>query len=127
MHTVQEEEELAELDVVLLPRLGLFSRIGRGHVELHVLDLPITQAADQVVGLSTYDLPVSDEGPPHCSGANEGSPSTGPPLRDPLRTPHPRPHTPPSQSPTWWIPSPFQPLTLGASLRQTVQSPKDHL
>ena len=34
-----------EPEVVLLPRPGLFSRIGRGHVKLHVLDLPITQAA----------------------------------------------------------------------------------
>ena len=66
MHTVQEEDELAELEVVLLPRPGLISRIEGGHVELHVLDLPITQAASQVIDLSTGDLRVSDEGPPHC-------------------------------------------------------------
>ena len=79
MHTVQEEDELAEAEVVLLLRPGLFSRMGRGHVELQVLDLTITQAADQVVGHSTCDLPVSDEGPPYCWGVNEGAPSTRPP------------------------------------------------
>ena len=79
MHIVQEEDELVELEVVLLPKPGLFLRIGQGHVELHVLDLPITQAAGQVIGLSTCDLPISDEGPPHCYGASEGSPLTGPP------------------------------------------------
>ena len=72
MHTVQEEDELVEPEVVLLPKPGLFSRIRRGHVELPVLDLPITQATDQVVDLNTCDLPVSDEGPPYCCGANEG-------------------------------------------------------
>ena len=66
MHTVQEEDELAEPDVVLLPRSGLLSRIGRGHVELYVLDLPMTQVAGQVVDLSTGDLPVSGEGTPQC-------------------------------------------------------------
>ena len=108
MHTVQEEEELAELDVVLLPRLGLFSRIGRGHVELHVLDLPITQAAGQVVDLSTGDLPISDEGPPHCWGVNEVASSTEPPPGGSLQTSHPRPHTPP-RSPARRSPSPLQP------------------
>ena len=82
MHTVQGEDELAEPEVVLLPRPRLFSRIGQGHVELHVLNLPITQAADQVIGLSTCNLYVSDEGPPHCCGASKASPSTGPPPGD---------------------------------------------
>ena len=44
MHTIQEEDELAKLEVVLLLRPGLFSRIGQGHIELHVLNFPITQA-----------------------------------------------------------------------------------
>ena len=62
VHTLQEEDELTEPKVVLLPRPRLFSRIGQGHVELHILDLPITQAVDQVVDLNTGDLPVSDKG-----------------------------------------------------------------
>ena len=66
MHIVQGEDELVEPDVVLLSRPRLFSRIGRGHVELYILDLPITQMVGQVVDLSTGDLPIFDEGPPHC-------------------------------------------------------------
>ena len=94
MHIVQEGDELAEQEVVLLPRPGLFSRIGGCHVELPVLDLPITQVASQVVDLSTGDLPVSDEDPPHCWGVNKGALSTGPPLGSSLQTSHPRLHTP---------------------------------
>ena len=85
MHTVQEEDELAELEIVLLPRPELPPGLRRGHVELHVLDLPI----DLAVGLSIGDLPRSDEGPPHCCGASEGSTSTGPSPGDLLQTPHP--------------------------------------
>ena len=70
MHTLQDEDELAELEVVLLPRPELPPGLRRGHVELHVLDLP-------------------DKGPPHCCGASEDSPPTRPPLGDLLRTPHP--------------------------------------
>ena len=87
MHTVQEEDELAALEVVLLPRPELPPSLRRGHVELHVLDLPIYPAVD----LSTGDFPRFDEGPPHCCGAIEGSPSTEPPPGDLLKTPHPRP------------------------------------
>ena len=108
MHIVQEEEELAEPEVVLLLRPGLFSRIIQDYVELHILDLPITQVAGWVIDVSTSDLPVSDEGSPHCWGVNEGAPSTEPPLGGSLRTSHPRPHTPP-WSPTQQISSPLQP------------------
>ena len=100
MHTVQEEDELAEPEVVLLPRPGLFSRIGTGHVELHVLDLPMTQVTGQVVDLSTGDLPISGEDTPQYWVVNEGVLSTGPPPSGTIRTSHPRPHT---------IPSPLQP------------------
>ena len=84
MHIVQEEDELAELEIVLLPRLELLPGLRQGHVKLHVLDLPVSPA----VGLSTGDLPRSDEGPPHCCGASEDSPSIGRPPGDLLRTPH---------------------------------------
>ena len=108
MHTIQEGDELAEPEVVLLPRPGLLSRIGRGHVKLYILDLPITQAAGQVIDLSTGDLPVSNEGPPHCWGVNEGALSTRPPLGGCIRTSHPRPYTPP-QCPARRISLPLQP------------------
>ena len=91
MHTVQEEDELAKLEVVLLPRPELPLGLRWGHVELHVLDLPINPVVGQVVGLSTSDLLRSDEGPPYYCGASEGSQSTGPPLGDLLRTQHHRP------------------------------------
>ena len=52
--------------VVLLPRLGLCSRIGWSHVKLHVLDLPITLAANQVVDLSPGDLPIAYEDTYQC-------------------------------------------------------------
>ena len=82
MHTVQEEDELAELEVVLLLRPELPPGLRRGHVELHVLDLPIDPTVNQVAGLSIGDLPRSDEGPPHCCGASESSKSTGTPPSD---------------------------------------------
>ena len=109
MHTVQEEDELAESKVVLLPRPGLPPGLRRGHVELHVLDLPMNPAIGQVVGLITGDLPKFDEGPPHCCGASEGSPLTEPPSGDLFRTQHPRPRTPSSQSSSRRISSPLQP------------------
>ena len=67
-------------EVVLLPRLGLFSRIGWSHVELHILDLPITQTTDQVINLSPGNLPMPCEDTPQCWVVNEGMPSGGPPL-----------------------------------------------
>ena len=85
VHTVQEKDELAELEVVLLPRPELPPGLRQGHVELHVLDLPIGLA----IGLSIGDLLRYDEGPPHSCGATEDSPSTGPPPGDLLQTPHP--------------------------------------
>ena len=85
MYTAQEEDELAELEVVILPRPELPPGLRKGHIELHVLDLPI----DSAVGLSTGDLPRSDEGPPHCCGASEGSLLIGPPPSELLRAPHP--------------------------------------
>ena len=96
MHTVQGGDELAKSEVVLLPKAGLFSRIGRGHIKFHVINL---QAAGQVIDLSTGDLPVSGEDTPQCWVVNEGAPSTEPPLGGTLRTSHPRPHM---------IPSPLQ-------------------
>ena len=87
-------------EVVLLPRPGLFLRIRRSHVELHVLYLPMTQVARKVVDLSTGDLPMSDEDTPQYWVINEGVLSTRPPLSGTLRTSHPRPLA---------IPSPFQP------------------
>ena len=100
MHTVQGGDELAEPEVVLLPILWLFSRIGQGHVKLHVLDLAITQAAGEVVYLSTSDLPVSGEDTPQCWVVNESASSAGPPLSGSLRTSHHIPHTPP-RFPAW--------------------------
>ena len=67
-----------EPKVVLLPRPGLFSRIGWGHVELHVLHLPITQAAHLVADLSPGDLPMSSEDTPQCWVVNEGMSLTRP-------------------------------------------------
>ena len=46
VHALREEDE------------GLYTRIGWSHVELQVLDFPITQVVDQVVGLSPCDLPM---------------------------------------------------------------------
>ena len=89
-----------------------------GHVELHVLDLPITQAAHQVVDLYPSDLPMSDEDIPQCWVVNEGVPFTRPPLDSTFRTSHPRPHA---------ILLPFSPLTSEASIRQMTPSPKVHL
>ena len=50
-----------------------------GHIELHILDLPITQVAHQVVNLSPDDLPASGEDAPQCWVVNEGVPLTKPP------------------------------------------------
>ena len=60
------KDELAELEIVLLPRLELPPGLRQGRVELNVLDLHV----DPVVGLSTGNLPRLDEGPPHCCGAS---------------------------------------------------------
>ena len=62
MQTLQVGDDLAELEVVLLPTPELLPSLGRGCIELHVLDLPV----NQVVGLSTYDLPRPGKGPPYC-------------------------------------------------------------
>ena len=107
-----------EPKVVLLPRPGLFSRIGRGHVKLHVLDLPITQAVHEVVDLSPGDLPASSEDTPQCWVINEGAPSTGPPPSGALQTSHPRPCT---------ILSLSSPPTLEASLKKITPPSKVHL
>ena len=61
-----------------------------GHVELHVLDLPITQKAGHVVDLSSGDFPMSGEDTPQCWVVNDGALSTGPPPGGTLRTSHPR-------------------------------------
>ena len=88
MHTVQEEDELAELEVVLLPRPELLPSPRRGCIELHVLDLHVGFPVGQVVSLSTCDLPRSGEGPPHCCGFGWDSQPTGPPPHGLLQTPH---------------------------------------
>ena len=92
----------AQPEAVVLPRLGLCSRIGWSHVELHVLDLPITQAVDQVVGLSPGDLPIACEDIYQCWVVDEGMSSAGPPPGGAIRTSHPRlrPVRPPTSSPT---------------------------
>ena len=82
MQTLQEEDELAKLEVVLLPRPKFPPSLRRGYVKLHVLDLLIGLTIGQDIGLSACDLPVSDKGPPYYCGASEDSPSTGPPLGD---------------------------------------------
>ena len=109
MHTVEGEDELAELEVVPLPRPEFPLGLRWGHVELHVLDLPMNLAIGQVIGLSTGDLPRSNEGPPHYCGTSEGSPPTGPPPGNLLQTQHPRPRTSSLLSSTRRIPSPLQP------------------
>ena len=48
-------------DAVLLPRPESCPRATWSYVELHVLDMPLTWEADQVVGLSPYDLPAPHE------------------------------------------------------------------
>ena len=77
-------------EAVLLPRPRLYSRVGWSHVELHVLDLPITQAADQVVGFSPCDLPITLKDKYQSWDVSEGMPLAGPPLGDVFRTSHPR-------------------------------------
>ena len=89
MQTLQEKDELAELEVVLLPRLELLPSPRWGYIKLYVLDLLVAPAVGQVVGLSAYDLPRSGKGLPHFCGFRGDSPPTGPPPRGLLRTPHP--------------------------------------
>ena len=93
------------------------SRVGWGHVERHVLDLPITQAAHQVIDLSRGHLPIFGEDTPQCWVVNEGVPSIGATPGGDLRTLHPRPRT---------IPSLSSPPTPEASLRQMTPPPKVH-
>ena len=89
-------------EVVLLPRPGLCSRIGWSHIELHFLDLPITQVTDQVVDLSPNDLPIACDDTYQCWVIDESMSSAGLPLGDPIQTSHPRlrPVRPPTSSPT---------------------------
>ena len=65
MLTLQEEDELAELEVDYFQDQNSFQvSVRRGYVKLHVLDMPIGPAVGQVIGLSAYDLPRSGKGPP---------------------------------------------------------------
>ena len=88
-------------ETVLLPRPGPCLRIGWSHVELHILDLPLTREVDQVVGLSPCYLPVPRRGQIQSWVVNEGMSSAGPPPGGAMRTSHPRLHLvhPPSSSP----------------------------
>ena len=104
--------------VVLLPRLGLCSRTRWSHVELHVLNLPITQVADQVIDLSPGDLPVPYEDTYQCWVVNEGMSSAGPPPGGVIRTSHPRLHP---------VHPPFSSPTLEASPRQKSSPLEVHL
>ena len=71
------------------------------HVELHVLDMPFTWEADQVIGLSPCDLLVPHKDRPCCWVINESRSSAGPSPDSAIRTSHPRlrmVHPPPSSS-----------------------------
>ena len=107
-----------EPKVVLLPRPRLFSGIGWGHVELHALDLPITQVAHQVIDLSPDGLSMPCEDTSQWRDINEGMSSTGPPPSGAFRTSHPRPHA---------ILSLFSSPTPEASLRQMTPLLKAYL
>ena len=85
MQTLQAEDDLAELEVVLLPRLKPLPSLGWSCIELHVLDLPI----GLVVGFNACDLLGPGKGPSYCYGFSGDSPPTKPHPHELLRTPHP--------------------------------------
>ena len=80
-------------EAVLLPRLGPCPRMRWNHIELHVLDMPLTWEADQVVGLSPCDLPVTLKDKSQSWVFNEGRSQVRPPPGSAARTSHPRHHS----------------------------------
>ena len=89
MQTLQVEDDLAELEVVLLPRPKLLPSLGRSCIELQVLDLPVGLVVGHVIGLSACNFPGPGKGPPHCCGFGGDSPPIGSPPHDLLSTPYP--------------------------------------
>ena len=81
-----------QLEAVLLLRPRPCLRMRWSHVELHVLDMPLTWEADQVVGLSPGDLPATLEDKSESWVVNEGRSLVGPPPNSAIRTSHPRHH-----------------------------------